>query len=218
MGERLANAGLSERLLGLDQKLIDRLQPLPGCCVFTYPPEIPILVRINWSKPEGFYSNPGFIEFFFANEIDSDGGSKDFNPNMLTSYFTPLEPFGLNPFGGLSAISTIMATINKTARVLEEDFLHLVRANIDTRPYFQRFQEAGLYKYCDARGRTKRGPVVINGYELYVCQYPVEGIDSVIGKFVVDEAVGEIIRMREERLKDYEPHPFRNFVKSLVSS
>ncbi len=217
MGERLANIGLSERLLGLDQRLIDRLQPLSNYEVSSYPPEIPAWVAINWFEPDGSGSNSGKIKIFFSKEVAIDGSLKDFSPNMLASTFYPLGQEKSGPFNALSAVLTIMAAVDNTARVLKEDFLHVVRANKKARPYFQRFREVGLYHHCDTRGRRKQGPVVINGHELYVCRYPVEGIDSVIGKFVVDEAVREIIRMREEGRKDYHPRSLRSFIRSLVS-
>ena len=196
MGERLGKTDTAERLLGLKQELIDRLQPLLVREISTYPSEVPVCVEIRWPK---LGELGGGIKLHFAKEVDRhDSSLRGFSPNMLSSSFYSLE----DPFHALSAVLTMMATIDETARVLEEDLSHVVRANKNVQPYFQRFREAGLYDYCDSRGRTRRKPHVINGRILYVCRYPVEGMNSILGKFVVDEAVGEVIRLREERMNE----------------
>ncbi len=220
MGERLANNGLSERLLGLDQRLIDRLQPLSNYEVSVQPLKAPDWVQINHlKKSEEASRDVGGIKIFFGEEVKCEEDERDavfldgFNPNILGSSLYSFR----GPFSALSMTLTLMATIDQTARVLGEDLLHLVRANGKARPYFQRFREAGLYHYCDRWGKTSRKPVELNSHELYMCRYPVEGIDSVIGRFAIDEAVGEIIKMREERMKDYDPRPLWSFIKNLLS-
>jgi hypothetical protein len=213
MGERLANNDLSKQLLGLDQRLIDRLQPLANCVVSSNPFGT---VAIKWSKSEGLDLNSGEIKVFFMEELNFGGFSRDLNPDLLTSHFGSLSSNKLSPFVGLSATLTIMATINQTARVLEKDLFHHARANMNTRPYFQRFRKAGLYDYCSEQGRTSQKPVVSDGLEHYVCRYPVKGIDSVLGKFVVDGAVEEIIKMRRERMEDFGFEPPRGSVRDFV--
>jgi hypothetical protein len=217
MGERLAKTDLAEQLLGLNQRLIDRLQPLPNCEISTYPPKVPIWVEIKWPDLKGSGSRGGKIKFYFAKEIDPSGDIKDFSPNMLTSHLSPSRLRRLNSFEGLSAVLTIMATIDHTARVLEEDLKHVVRTNKAARPYFERFQGAGLYDYCDLQARIEREPTTMRGITLYACQYPVEGIDRVIGKFVVEEAVGEILRTREVRMRDTVQKSRWRLIKDLVS-
>ncbi len=212
MDERLANHELSERLLGLNQRLIDRLQSLSNYRVYTQSFRgTPDWVQINRFRESGESNlDVGGIEIYFGEEVEYKkefGYEKvplnGFNPNILGSNFYSLE----GPFSSLSMTLTLMATIDQTARVLGEKLSHIARANSKARPYLRRFREVGLYHYCDTRGRIKRDPTVFHGFELYVCQYPVEGLDSVIGKFVVGEAIGEILKMREERMKDYNPRP-----------
>ena len=220
MGERLVGTNTAERLLGLEQRLIDRLQPLSNYEVSVRPLKAPDRVEINHlRKLEGANRGVGGIKIFFGGEVkykeefgyetvSLDG----FNPNILGSYF---YSFG-GPFTSLLMTLTLMATIDQTARVLGENLSHLIRVNSKAQPYFERFREVGLYHYCDVRGRIKRDPNVFHGFELYVCRYPIEGMNSVLGKFVVDEAVEEIIRMRKERMKDYDPRSFRSFIRNLV--
>lgn len=221
MGERLGNVDSSRRLLGLDQRLVDRLQPLLNYEVYVMPFRgPPDRVEIDhFKRVDGVNRGIGGIKIYFGERVEykNEFGQETvsfngFNPDMLGSYF---YSFG-SSFTSLLMTLTLMATIDRTARVLREDLSHLVRVNSKTRSYLQRFQEAGLYHYCDTRGRIRREPTVFHGFGLYVCQYPIEGLDSVIGKFAIEEAVRGIIRIREEGMKGHRFRLLQGFVRNLM--
>lgn len=200
---------LAENLLKLKSSLINRTPPLPSprCSIISIKPDIIIPgdenareVKIEWQPSEAF--NGGQIDLRFAEKINDKGYAVGSKPNLIASYFETelheLWPPKRNPSESLSALLSMIATINSTASLRKKDTSHIVRTNKHSDPYFQRLIEANLYHYCDSTGNQVEDPIQVNGNTLYSCKFPVNGLDLLLNKFVIQEAADKLVELENE--------------------
>jgi hypothetical protein len=201
---------VSESLLGLDPKLVEKTPPLPDPVAWVkhgrpgaFTPSAARGLRevgIRWGE------SGGSIDFKLGEMVGGDGLPVPNSPVVVNTYFRAGEAFDAkrgavkrNPREGLAALLTMLAAVNKAASRGGRGFLHVARANELSRPYFERFVESGLYHYCDEEGKKVDKPVEKGRVVLFACELPVEGLERVLDKFSVPRAVSLLTRISEKR-------------------
>lgn len=198
---------LAENLLRLKLSLINRTPPLPNPTstieslktdIIIPGDEHPQYVVIKWQPTETFHG--GELDIRFAERIDDKGFASGSLPKMVVSFFETelheLWPPRRNPSESLSTVLSMLATINHSAQSHKSPLLHVVRANDNSGPYFQRFNEANLYYYCDREGHRTNVPMTAGKNTLYAAQFPIQGLDLILDKFVIPDASDKLIQLK----------------------
>ncbi len=196
------------------QRLSQRIEPISDPIVTEF--DMPTMatngkpvhqVQIKWgsTEPNSTDFDAGSIEVSFVQEIfpspDSDStillvaGEPRFAISAISTRNTFDEKFRpiRNPLAGTKALFTLISTINETARLAEQPIVHISICNRRSLPLLERLVEEGLYHYCFADGSPAEQPQEIKGNTLFACKYPVAGVETVLGKFAVPDAVTKLV-------------------------
>lgn len=183
---------------GFKSRLIDQLNPLPSPRVYAQGHD----VTISWDKGDGFTG--GEIYFSPASRILFDGSpvSKE-AARIIVSSISTYPNFDMNfiahrnPREGVSALLTMVATLNRAAIIKQMQILHLVRANHKSAPFFEKLVQVGVYYYCDQNGNYANQTLTV-GYErqtLFACRFPIQTEEEVLTKFV-NELAAKYLSLR----------------------
>ena len=196
-------------MLRIHEDLVKRLRVIPN-------PEVhwriqsssdPFLtkwcVHIDWEEDGSFAG--GRISIGYARIIRGFAIGPPSVYRMVTGVGVDTRQVGENPlvrnvFEGFSAILTAVATVNAIALETELGVVHIARANGNSRAFFERFKEAGIYDHCNFAGERLGWEKSVSGYTFYSAQYPITGLEP-LERFVIPEARDMLLSCREEVMR-----------------
>lgn len=167
----------------LNESLMSRVQPLNDCKV-DYSGSV---IYISWKRKESVHT--GDINMGFYQSIDSEGNITHGPPFCVVSTFVSSSfsidgsRYRINPIEGMSAIFSMLATLDDISRQSQISLSHEVDANHYSAPIFRRLSEDGIYrpgirKYISGK--------VIDEFETSL-PYPAD-YSRLLTKFIIREA------------------------------
>ncbi len=191
----------TQTIIGLNQKLVDRLSPIAFPKVETHPDEF---IEISWDRGKGFQG--GLITLQLADNIGMDGTENQGKNNMVLSFidvkinYDPHHDCTIrNPRESLVAFLTLIATLNDCALMKGAPILHVARASNKSSAYFEKFFSSGLYFYCDRFGKRTTNPKIIKDWTLYGCLFPASGLENLLSRFIIKEASERFMKIYNQK-------------------
>lgn len=167
-------------------------------------------VTLSWVQRTGDNASEMQIYFTDGNQADINfTGSWKRKPAIILSNIEVGQnriTGERNPFDSIRVILTLIATIQEFSRKHGE-FIHIVRANPLSQPFFDLLTKLGIYFLSDEAGRALDYPkkwLLNQDYTLFACKYSNDTLPS-IDDFVPAEFIQTISDLYQEKTAAFAP-------------